>query len=220
MLQATVATLPISTSSANQLCLVANLTPDENGRISIPRKDLGSQHHFHVVAVDPLTTVYRSLALETLSMPFRDLRLANGLDPEKHYSQQKAITALTSGEKFELADITTGRFESYDSLSSVYSLFSTLSNNSELAKFQFVLEWPSFSTEEKQEKYSEFACHELNHFIYRKDRQFFDEVVAPFLTNKQHKTFLDYWLLEYDLTPFLQPWEYAQLNTAERLLLG
>ena len=74
--------------------LVANLTPDDDGRITIPRKDLGPHHQFHVIAVDPLTTVYRSLALDKLAMPFRDLRLADGLDPEKHYTQQKSITPL------------------------------------------------------------------------------------------------------------------------------
>lgn len=200
--------------------LHANLTPDEDGRITIPKDELGAHHHFHVVAIDPLTTVYRSLALKQLGMPFRDLRLANGLDPEKHYTQQKSITALREGEQFELADITSGRFDTYDSLSSVYALYSTLTANDVLGKFQFVLNWPSMTTDEKREKYSEFACHELNFFVYKKDPQFFREVVGPYLENKLHKTFLDYWLLEFDLTPFLQPWEYAQLNTAERLLLG
>lgn len=200
--------------------LVANLTPDDDGRITIPRKDLGPHHHFHVIAVDPLTTVYRSLALDKLAMPFRDLRLADGLDPEKHYTQQKSITPLQKGEVFELADITSGRFDTYDSLASVYSLLLTLSNDETLGKFDFLTRWPQLTTEEKQEKYSEYACHELNFFVYKKDPDFFREVVEPYLANKQHKTFLDYWLLEYDLTPFLQPWEYAQLNTAERLLLG
>lgn len=200
--------------------VVANLTPDDDGRVTIPRKDLGPHHHFHVVAVDPLTTVYRSLALDELAMPFRDLRLADGLDPDKHYTQQKSITPLRKGEKFELADVTSGRFDTYDSLASVYSLFLTLSNDETLGRFDFLTKWPQLTTEEKREKYSEFSCHELNFFIYKKDPEFFRDVVEPYITNKQHKTFLDYWLLEYDLTPFLQPWEYAQLNTAERLLLG
>jgi hypothetical protein len=46
------------------------------------------------------------------------------------------------------------------------------------------------------------------------------EIVKPYIANKQHKTFLDLWLLESDLTHFLRPWEYTLLNTAERLLLG
>ena len=31
-----------------------------------------------------------------------------------------------------------------------------------------------------------------------KDPAYFDQVVRPFLTNKIEKTFVDYWLLDYD----------------------
>ena len=200
--------------------LIANQSPDENGKISIPLKDLGPHHHFHVIAVDPIATVYRDLALSEIDTPIRDMRLKNGLDPEKHFTQQKTITTLAKGEQLEIADVSTGRFDTYDNLGGIFALYSTLSNNEVLQTFQFILKWPQLSTDEKKEKYSEFACHELNFFLFKKDRAYFDEVVQPYIANKHHKTFLDLWLLEADLTHFLQPWEYAQLNTAERLLLG
>ena len=200
--------------------LIANQVPDENGNIAIPLEDLGPHHHFHVVAVDPIATVYRDLALSEIDTPIKDMRLKNGLDPEKHFTQQKTITTLAKGEKLEIADVSTGRFDTYDNLGRIFALYSTLSGNEVLQKFQFILKWPQLSTDDKKEKYSEFACHELNFFLFKKDRAFFDEVVQPYIANKHHKTFLDLWLLEADLTHFLQPWEYAQLNTAERLLLG
>ena len=58
--------------------LLANLQPDEQGRITIPLEDLGPHQHIHIVAVDPITTVYRSIALPEVTMPFRDLRLRCG----------------------------------------------------------------------------------------------------------------------------------------------
>ena len=60
--------------------LVANLRPDDEGHIIVPLADLGQHQHIHVVAVDPLTTVYRSTALPKTSMPFQDLRLKKGLE--------------------------------------------------------------------------------------------------------------------------------------------
>lgn len=197
-----------------------NLKPDENGQIQVPLEELGAHQHVHVVALDPLTTVCRSVAFSEITMDHRDLRLKKGLDPNKHYTQQKQVVQLRKDQLFELRDISTGRFETYDSLKSVYELYATLSGNDVLGKFRFVLDWPSLSSDEKQEKYSKYACHELNFFIAHKDPVFFREVVAPYIANKHHKTFLDLWLLDMDLDSFVEPWQYTQLNTVERILLG
>jgi hypothetical protein len=74
--------------------------------------------------------------------------------------------------------------------------------------------------EEKREKYSKYACHELDFFLYRKDAEFFKTVVLPYLRNKKDKTFLDHWLLNDDLTAYATPWAFEQLNVAERILMG
>jgi hypothetical protein len=50
----------------------------------------------------------------------------HGLDPAGHFTQQKQITVVPKGEKFTLADITTSKFEAYDSLARVYGLYATL----------------------------------------------------------------------------------------------
>ena len=74
--------------------------------------------------------------------------------------------------------------------------------------------------DEKRAKYGEFACHELNFFLSRKDKPFFDAVVKPYLANKKDKTFMDEFLLGLDLAPYLEPWAYARLNIVERILLA
>ena len=52
------------------------------------------------------------------------------------------------------------------------------------------------SHEDKSSKYNEFACHEINIFLFLKDKSFFDSVVVPFLYNKIEKSFVDYFLLD------------------------
>ena len=60
---------------------------------------------------------------------------------------------------------------------------------------------------------------------YRKDPRFFRDVVKPYIANKKDKTFLDRWLLGRegeggDLAEYLEPWNFAQLNIVERILLA
>ena len=80
--------------------------------------------------------------------------------------------------------------------------------------------WASLSDAERQTLYSRHACHELALFIHGKDRPLFDRVLRPYLASKLHKTFVDHWLLDADLTPYLEPWRLARLNALELALLA
>ncbi|MFH0945456.1 MAG: hypothetical protein V2A76_09700, partial [Planctomycetota bacterium] len=53
-----------------------------------------------------------------------------------------------------------------------------------------------------------------------KDPEFFSAVIRPYLANKAHKTFLDHWLLQDDLSGYLDPWAFSRLNVVERILLS
>ncbi|MDA1051273.1 MAG: hypothetical protein O3C40_12445 [Planctomycetota bacterium] len=201
--------------------VLVNLQPDDKGVITVPLDALGAHQHLHVVAVDPTQTAYRSISLPEKPMELVDLRLAAGLNPEEHFTQQKQITVVGKGEKFVLSDIATSRFETYDSLARVYALYVTLSGDAKLAEFNFILNWPNLPLEEKQTLYSKHACHELNFFLWKKDPKFFGDIVRSYLANKRDKTFLDHWLLDNeDLGAFQLPWDYARLNTVERILLS
>jgi hypothetical protein len=200
--------------------VISNLVPDEKGLVIVARSELGAHQHVHVVAIDPVSTAYRSVSLVEKPMKFRDLRLAAGLNPERHFTQQKRITVVSSGETIELADAITAKFEAYDSLARVYALYSSLNGSTPLAEFAFILNWPKLSPAEKQSNYSKYACHELNFFLFKKDPAFFQAVVKPYLANKKDRTFLDRWLLGESVESYLQPWNYEQLNVAERILLA
>jgi hypothetical protein len=205
---------------ADAAAVAVNLLPDKDGVVKLPRKGFGPHAMIHVVAVDPLSTTCRSVALPERPARFVDLRLKNGLDPVRHYTQQKQVSLVGAGQPFTVADVVGSRFQMYDSLSKAYSLYATLSKDPTLAEFGFVLTWPSLKAEEKRALYSKFACHELHFFLSKKDPQFFADVVKPYLRNKKDKTFLDHYLLGDDVSRFLQPWEYGRLNTVERVLLA
>ncbi len=200
--------------------VLMNMLPDKDGVIKLTRKEVGPHAMIHVVAVDPLGTTVRSVSLPEVPASFRDLRLKNGLNPEQHFTQQKQVTVLEAGKAFTIADISGSRFQSYDSLSKVFAFYTTLSKNPTLTQFGFILGWPKLKVEEKRKLYSENACHELSFFISRKDPQFFEEAVKPYLRNKKDKTFLDHYLLGNDVSGYLKPWEYSRLNTVERVLLA
>jgi hypothetical protein len=174
----------------------------------------------HVVAVDPLNTTYRSMTFPEQRAQFLDVRLRNGLDPKGHFTQQKQVSILTPKQPFVLGDVAGSRFEAYDSLPKVYGLYATLCKDPKLAEFAFLLTWPKLKPEEKRTLYSKYASHELHFFLAKKDPAFFQTVVRPYLANKKDKTFLDRWLLEEDLSEYLQPWLYGRLNTVERILLA
>jgi hypothetical protein len=205
---------------ANAAAVVTNLIPDKDGIVKLAKKDLGPHALIQVVAVDPLNTTSRWLSILEQKASFYDLRLHNGLDPNAHFTQQKQISILPAGQPFVLADIAASRFEAYDSLARVHLFYSTLTKEPKLAEFSFILNWPNLKPEEKCKQYSKYACHELSFFLSKKDPEFFRTVIKPYLANKKDKTFLDHWLLEDDLSEYLDPWRYGRLNITERVLLA
>ena len=198
--------------------VIYNLVPDKDGVVRIERKMLGDRQHVQIYAEDLQNASWRTLTLPEVPTKFADQRLARNLDPAKPFTQKKEITVLDTGKSLTLADILTSELETYDTLSGVYSLLNTL--NPQLAEFAFVLNWPKLKDDEKLAKYGEYACHELNLFLQRKDKPFFDKVIAPYLAHKKDKTFMDEYLLGLDLSKHLEPWAYARLNIVERILLA
>jgi hypothetical protein len=205
---------------ANAAAVISNLIPNKDGVVKLAKKDLGPHALIQVVAIDPLNTTSRWLSIPEQKASFYDLRLRNGLDPKAHFTQQKQVSILPAGQPFVLADIAASRFEAYDSLARVHLFYSTLTKEPKLAEFSFILNWPNLKPEEKRKQYSKYACHELSFFLSKKDPEFFRTIIKPYLANKKDKTFLDHWLLEDDLSEYLDPWRYGRLNITERVLLA
>lgn len=200
--------------------VLINWRPDKNGVVTVDKKKLAGLSLVQVVAVDPDHTAYKSISLAETKLKAEDQRLRANLSSQKHFTQQSKITTVAKSKSFTLNDITTSKFEVFDSLQRVYDLYTTLTKNPKLAKFGFLMNWEKLSAQDKAKKYNKFASHELHFFLYKKDRAFFDKVVKPYIANKKDKTFLDHWLLENDLKAFLRPRAYNQLNIVERILLS
>lgn len=205
---------------ADGAIVLTNLKPDENGVVTIDREKLGSKHFLQIVVDDVYQTAVRYLTLPQEEIELRDLRLTDGMNPEEHFAQSKQHTSLSADEEFVLNDPLTGKFQQFDDLGDVYRLFTSLTGDKTLQKFAFILDWHEKELEEKKQLYTEFACHELNYFLLKKDREFFDEVVQPYLKNKRDKTFLDHWLVEGNVDRFAYGWQFDQLNTVEQILIS
>ncbi len=200
--------------------VISNLKPDDNGQLEIDMTLFGVRQQLHIIAMDSINTVYREISFDEQSESFDDLRLSRSFASDKHYTERDSISVVHSGDNFEVNDIKTSKVEVYDSLTRVYNLFVTLSNNPDLIEFGFIQNWPTLSHDKKLEYYSKYACHELNFFVFKKDPDFFESAILPFLKNKKDKTFIDHWLIDTDLSPYLESWAFGRLNMVERILLA
>jgi len=199
---------------------ILNQTPDETGVVRVPLADLGPGQVIHVIAIDGKEALYdRAIRDEQMLQP-RSRALAAALDPEEHFIETKRIEFVDAGGEAIIDDARSAEVEVFDSLAGIYQLMTTISNDANLALFAFILDWPKLEDTAKRDLYGKHACHELHFFIYQKDREFFDAVVRPHLTNKLDKTFVDKWLLGVDLRTYLEPWAFAQLNLIEKILLA
>ncbi len=223
-LKSSASPMPPATASLDFLAAAApvhfNVPIGADGVARFPRAALGTASQVHIVALDVASSVARTVVLPAQPVATRDLRLAAGLDPNGHFAQKDEVVVVEKEKPYVLADALSTRFETYDHLGRVFTLLRTLSGNETLAEFSFILEWPTYDEAKKREQYSKHACHELNFFLARKDPAFFAAVVQPYLANKKDRTFMDEYLLEKDLSRFLEPWRYGRLNTLERILLA
>ena len=201
--------------------VIANLVPDEHGAVHVPAAALGDAAAVTVVVDDPAGAMVRYAARPELPLRPRDLRLARALDPARHAIQRKAIRPLRAGEQLVIEDLATARLHVIDTVERAHAYLRALGGEHDgLRELAFVTRWHELPDHERRALYSKHACHELHLFLYFKDRAFFDGVIAPYLAHKRTKTFLDHWLLDADLTPYLAPPARGRLNAVERALLA
>lgn len=198
---------------------VANLRPDQNGRVTVPLAQLGDGSSVQIYAVDSGETAFRQVFRTEAPIARRDRRMRTTMPEGSHYSEQRRIDYLGAGDKIE---VTAGATDvaTYDTLAKAHQLLVALSDDATLTEFDFVLRWPNLEVEEKHRLFTKYTCAELNFFVHEKDPEFFAAVVRPYLSQKYHKTFMDHWLLDEDLAGYLEPWAFGQLNALERILLA
>lgn len=203
--------------------VLANLQLDADGTLRVPLEDLRvpsrGLHHLEAIVVHTGGALSAERILSESPVEPRDRRLDAALDPAVPVHQARAVEFVRAGETLRLDPQQPANHALYGSLKDVFDLYEVLGNDPEFAKFRFLVDWTAHDRARKLELYSEFACHELHVFLRQKDPQFFAEVVRPYLANKGQPTFLDDWLLDRDLTPYLETRRMRALNTAEQVLL-
>ncbi|KAF2069014.1 hypothetical protein CYY_009667 [Polysphondylium violaceum] len=199
-----------------------NLVPDKDGVITLPLSAL-SGSHVSIVAIDN-ESMYSNHVLLDMDIKFKDTKLTSSLDASKHYKQDKLITTVQPNQSFEIVNVASSKYTVYDTLDKALSLLKTIVGEQfNLKEFSFIGDWSTMTLEQKKEKFSKYTCHELNFFIYHKDKEFFEQVVLPVVKSKAYKTFIDYYLIGdvAKLGEFLHcaP-KYKQLNCLEKILLA
>ena len=200
--------------------LFKNLRPNKDGTVIIDLPKNKGYRILRFLALDPVQQVSLDLPLPDTTTLTRERRMVTDLDFKTAHAKQKKVSILEAGKDFKVEDFTTSRFRSIDSLRDAYDLLLTINGNSIVREFGFLMEWPEMKENEKIEKYRTYACHELHFFIYRKDREFFDKIIRPYLENKKEPTFVDDWFLERDLSGYLEPFLFERLNAFEKALLS
>eukprot|EP01133_Synstelium_polycarpum_P009805 gene9805-11454_t len=213
---------------ASPTSALLNLAPAADGTLVVPLSQLASiaagAAFITVTAVNFDSTISRHVTLpQSSAAPLKDTKLIRALDPASHYTERKLITPVIPGKDFAIQNADSAKFCVYDTLPKAMALAKSVQPSANLQEFSFVTEWPTLTADVKREKFSRFYCHELALFIQRKDREFFDTVVRPFVAAKMHKTFIDLYLVGNTLA--LEKYAkssslFAKLNTLEKVLLA
>ncbi|KAF9179501.1 hypothetical protein BGZ51_006867 [Haplosporangium sp. Z 767] len=237
---------PLLKFLAHPSIVLANLIPDPtNGLVSIPYSSLKESTYLQIIITDGRQMIRKSFVTPRASDGFefekRDLRFKSQLNYSKHYIGERrgidldprlhAISSSSSSSSSDAASITLASNGSspsdvriINSVSQVYDLMLTLLESEDqkksLSKFAFIVDWNRLSDENKKDRYSKWNCHELNLFLYKKDREFFDTTIAPFLKNKVMKSFMDDFLVGAPLEKYAAIHEFNLLTCMEKCLLA
>lgn len=201
--------------------IATNLKPDATGAVRLPAAQLGDARLLLAIACDGLQDV-AAIAPLTVQPPLtlRERRLMAGLPATEHLVADRRGRALVAGAQAVLAQGGLDQSRTCGTVGELYRLFLALAPEVELTAFEPLTRWPQLTEAERRTWYGEHACHEVHLFLWHKDRRFFDAVVRPYLANKLQKTFIDHWLLDLDLTPWLAGDRHERLNLVERILLA
>ena len=200
--------------------LMENLRPDAEGNLVINREKLGDRQHLTIVTADLFSTSQRTHSLAVAALKTKDQRLSTSLAVDQHLSLEKRSELVAGGKVFRVEDILTGRFEAIDDLGDVWRLMTAVCDDQLLDEFGFIARWSQLPNDEQEKLYAKHSCHELNYYLFRKDRELFDRVVTPLIANRHSPSFMDQFLLGHDLQSWTRPWRFSQLNSFERILLA
>ncbi len=205
---------------AGKSLVLLNLIPDENGEVRIDLAKLNGNQHIAVIATGGSDIAYAYYDREETDPAYKDIRQKKLFATNDHYRQENSIQVFNDLKTFKADNKGITDYEIYSSVADVYALYKAINGDNGLDKFRFLLQWQDLSEAEKQHKYSRYASHELNFYLYQRDKDFFDSKIKPVISNKLKKDFIDDWLLHNDLSKYVVESEYSRLNVIEKALLA
>jgi hypothetical protein len=199
--------------------LLANLVPDADGRVRIPLAELGEGGWLRLLAISERGQASAELGLPEKPLLSRDRRVTASAAEAPARFEARQSQALVQGQPLPAVQESAARLRLLTDLVEVYDLLASRCGDAQFHELRFLLDWPSLAPEERLRQYDTHVCHEVHFFLRFKDPEFFEAIVRPYLANKGQMDFMDEWLLERDLRPYLAPARFQGLNQLERILL-
>ena len=108
-----------------------------------------------------------------------------------------------AGESAHIEDVTSSKVFIIDELIKLRNIIPYTNYKSDRSSTEniktlldtVILPWGSFDAAHKIDNYKRHVCHELNFFLLKRDRPFFDEIALPLISGKLEKSLLDWYLL-------------------------
>lgn len=191
-----------------------NLKPDSNGLVTARLQDLGNYNQVFIVGCDSDSAVQRAVSVASLlnqaaapEIPMRDLTLDKKAEADdKGLTDSRQADCLPQSAQVHIEDITSSKVQIVDNAEKIFKVVQELgkfrgsSGSSQIDQLiePLFLSWHTFDFAKKVKQFSQYVCHELNFFLFKRDKPFYDQVVRGYIENKMEKTFIDWYLLGSD----------------------
>ena len=154
----------------------------------------------------------------------RNLSLTEPLDSNKYFNEVRNTDLVINQSTYNIQDITSTEYIFVDSINKVKRACDDVCKIKGVTvdeTLMFLLKWNKYTNEQKNKKYNDYQCHEVNLFLYFKDNEYFNKVARPFIASKMEKTFIDHWLLGEDdaIMHYQDIGYFDKLNALEQSLL-
>ena len=204
--------------------IVTEITFNEDGVPVIPKDVLEKYNYVEMIVNVSGEVILRQMIKQTWSEPEKEtLVLESSKKKGFVYRNIRIIKPVTANKSYTIQNVANTTFWNVDTLGELAKSQEILCRglSSSLQEWKFLSRWNEMRPSEKLKTYDKFYSHELNIFVRFKDREFFDEVVAPFIANKRDRSFIDLFLLDEKeaAREYLGTVRMSRLNNIERVLL-
>jgi hypothetical protein len=195
-----------------------------DGVIIVPKTSVSAFAFSYLWVSDGVNDLVLPVAGDSKQPQLKDCTLQQTRKDGHIYAYSREVGYLTANDTKIVPNIANTQIFMITSLKDLFGCYKTLTRNSciEFAEWEFLYTWASLSPMDKLKKYDKYASHELNLFLFFKDKEFFQEVVRPFLENKKEKGVVDYFLLDRPecCTDLFNVVHASNLNIVEKVLLA